>query len=142
MTAMLIFDAADVRRVAEHAIGSPRHQDHLVAYSDDGEPITEPGAPALLLVHDDGVYLMSNGLPRDLVAGTGERGRSFAAYARGCDPARDPGWWDASRALVGGDDFAETLPWAREVLAQVVRGADRVVIAVSDGRIALVEANP
>jgi len=138
----LIFNAADVRRIVEHALAAPRHQDHLVGYTDDFQPITEPGQPALVLVHDDGVYLMSNGLPRDLVSGTEDNGRSFVAYAKGCHPQNDAGWWDASRALVGGDDFAETLPWAREVLALIERGAPRIELEFTDDGIGLVEPRP
>jgi hypothetical protein len=62
-------------------------------------------------VHDDGVYLMSNGEPRDIVEGES----SFVAHAKGCNPKTDPDWWDVSRALVGGDDFGECLPWAKEL---------------------------
>ena len=43
---------------------------------------------------------MSNG------AGPAED-RPRPAYAAGCDPDRDPDWWDTGRDLVGGDDFAE-----------------------------------
>jgi hypothetical protein len=31
-------------------------------------------------------------------------------YAEGCDPAKDSGWYERSRELVGGDDFVEYLP--------------------------------
>ena len=40
-------------------------------------------APAVLLVHEQGVYLMSNGQPRDIVGGDAAD-RSFCAYAIGC----------------------------------------------------------
>ena len=57
---VLRFKAEDVRRVVEHSIAAPRQSD--VAYT------TKPvEAPAVLLVREQGVYLMSNGQPRDIV---------------------------------------------------------------------------
>jgi len=74
-------------------------------------PITNktPRGPALLFVHDQGVYLMSNGIPHLL----SEDGNSHQViYAEGCNP--DVGefddWYLTSRDLVGGDDFVEILP--------------------------------
>ena len=75
--------------------------------SNMGYSESAPG-PALFLVHDDGVYLMSNGDPGDL-AGGDELGL-YCAYAAGCDPDNDPNCWENGRSLVGGDDFAETVP--------------------------------
>lgn len=77
-------------------------------------PITNrtPQGPALLFVHDQGVYLMSNGIPRTTP--------NAVVYAEGCNP--DVGefddWYLMSRELVGGDDFVEILPivddWVKE----------------------------
>ena len=73
---VLRFKAEDVRRVVEHSIAAPRQSD--VAYT------TKPvEAPAVLLVHEQGVYLMSNGQPRDIV-GADATGRK--------DAAKDEGW--------------------------------------------------
>ena len=78
---VLRFKAEDVRRVVEHSIAAPRQSD--VAYT------TKPvEAPAVLLVHEQGVYLMSNGKPRDIVGADAtdrkdaakDEGRSFCAY--------------------------------------------------------------
>ncbi|WP_203865555.1 hypothetical protein [Plantactinospora endophytica] len=52
---MFRFDLADTLTLAEHAITAPQRAEPV-----DDEPI----GPALLLVIDDGVYLMSNGLPQ------------------------------------------------------------------------------
>ena len=77
---VLRFKAEDVRRVVEHSIAAPRQSD--VAYT------TKPvEAPAVLLVHEQGVYLMSNGQPRDIVGADAtdrkdaakDEGRSFCA---------------------------------------------------------------
>jgi hypothetical protein len=135
--AKLIFDANDVKRVVEHSLIAPQQGEQLVDHDAGGLPITEPVAePAVLLVHDHGVYLMSNGKPRDIVGPDGEgcldesrdEGRSFLAYAKGCDPNKDPEWFDTACALVGDDDFGVTLSWARELKAIVDGGAKIVVI--------------
>lgn len=62
----------------------------------------KPG-PALLFVHDSGVYLMSNGVPREV---------SDVAYADGCNPHTSDfdDWYNRSKDLVGGDDFVEVIP--------------------------------
>ena len=63
-----------------------------------------PKQPAILFVHDQGVYLMSNGIPR--------AGKDHVTYAEGCNPnvGEFDEWYSMSRELVGGDDFVEILP--------------------------------
>lgn len=126
--ARLTFAAADVRRVVEHSLAHDQ-RDVVVDYDRETfESITaKPAKAAVLLVHDDGVYLMSNGTPRDIVEGD----RSFVAYAKGCNPKTDSDWWDTSRALVGGDDFSETLEWASGLLALLDRGVKTVTLNFS-----------
>jgi hypothetical protein len=143
----LIFEAKDVRRVVEHSLAN-KQSEQLVSYDQKtGEPVTEPvPAPAVLLVHDQGVYLMSNGRPRDIVAPDSEdrkdkskdEGRSYVAYAEGCNPDTDEEWWDTARALVGGDDFGETLPWAKDIMDQINRGAAQIVLSCTGEQLALV----
>ena len=74
-------------------------------------PITSrtPKGPALLFVHDQGVYLMSNGEPRLL---TKDGKSNHVVYAEGCNPniGEFDDWYGMSRELVGGDDFVEILP--------------------------------
>lgn len=113
----LIFKAEDVRRVVEHSLASKVQRPTAYIH----EPVT---APSVILVHDQGVYLMSNGEPRDLVEGV----QSFCAYAEGCHPKNDEEWWDTARELVGGDDFAETLPWAGEIKSLLENGAKKIVL--------------
>ncbi|GAA2022467.1 hypothetical protein [Polymorphospora rubra] len=55
MISVFRFPLADVLNLAEHAVAATEHADPV---SD------EPAGPALLLVGDYGVYLMSNGLPQ------------------------------------------------------------------------------
>jgi hypothetical protein len=131
----LIFEADDVRRVIEHSINASTQQGKTIGHDPKtGKAITEPvSAPAVLLVHDEGLYLMSNGEPRDIVSGV----RSFVAYARGCHPFRDLEWRTNARELVGGDDFSLCLPWALDLKVLLDAGAKTVVLRVRDD--ALVE---
>ena len=124
----LTFKADDVRRVVEHSIAAPEQG--------AGKAITAPGsAPAVLLVHDFGVYLMSNGHPRDLI----DTHRSFVAYARGCDPIVDSDWRNTSRSLVGSDDFSITLPWAKELKALLDASVKNIELDFGTDSIAMVE---
>jgi hypothetical protein len=68
---------------------------------------------------------MSNGEPRDLL---GSSDRSFVAYANGCHPDKDADWYDHARALVGGDDFGETLHWAEAIKEQLDLGAQQITV--------------
>lgn|SRR5262245_59177422 len=106
----LRFDANAVRRVVEHAKAAPEHMEFY------GE---KQGA-RVLLVKDEGIYLMSNGLPRDLMARpfdpsapppTANDSTSFVAYAMGYDPTKADRMavWEKCREAVGGDDFSEPL---------------------------------
>ena len=72
-----------------------------------------PRGPALLFVHDQGVYLMSNGIPRFRPENPAQDVNScHVAYAEGCNPniGEFDDWYGTSRELVGGDDFVEILP--------------------------------
>jgi len=100
MKSILKFKRADVERLIRHVEKSKKHSKVY------GE---KKGSPGLVLVHDDGVYLMSSGNPRDLVTNASGETRSFVAQAQGTDPKSDPDWHEAAAALVGGDDFAEKL---------------------------------
>jgi hypothetical protein len=66
--------------------------------------------PALLLVGDHGVYLMSNGKP-GLPHPDKPEPANFVIYADGCNPDVDDfdSWWNFKRATFGADDGAETL---------------------------------
>lgn len=94
-----VFKTDDIVRCLRHTLEAENWE---VAFLEDTTP-----RPGLFFVHDNGVYMMSNGLPRDRDPGDE---RAYVAYAENCDPTRDPEWWHNSAALVGGDDFVETLP--------------------------------
>jgi hypothetical protein len=111
------FARADVHRLVAHATAATEWSE---VYGKGGD------APGLILVHDDGVYLMSNGKPGDMVERVGRKSGKktemhFVAYAAGTDPAVEEfdDWWELSRALVGGDDFGMPFPigWAVDFLA-------------------------
>lgn len=94
----LIFNMAALRPLLEHTRSATAWRPTL--YGDDAEP-------GLWLVHDDGIYLMSNGDP-GLMRPDNEQYHQVV-YAQGLSPA-DPEWWVAARAAVGGDDFAMLVP--------------------------------
>lgn len=93
----LEFDGDDVREIFEHSRDSKQHRG---VYGSKPEP-------ALILVHDEGVYLMSAGLP---ALPRPEQKGNKVVYAKGCHPQLDEDWYAEAQDLVGGDDFAEALP--------------------------------
>lgn len=96
----LRFKKSDLQPLIEHAKNAPEHvTDH------SGEQL----GPGLFLVKDQGVYLMSNGIPGHKRA-DGERHQ--VVYAQGLNPETDPDWYDAAHYLCGGDDFGELIPMA------------------------------
>lgn len=116
--AKLTFPAADIAAQARHALAAVEHR----PLYDQPDP-----APALWLVHDQGVYVMSNGANDD---DAGDASRPRPAYAAGCDPDRDPDWWDTGRDLVGGDDFAELLVDGDELARLAGHGVNLVGFTV------------
>ncbi len=66
----LVFKADDLRRVVAHALAAPTHSEGYGGAKGD-----------VILVHDQGVYLMSAGQPRDLISEGGVS--SYVAYAQG-----------------------------------------------------------
>lgn len=121
--AKLTFTADEVRRVTDHALAAPRQRETW-----NGVP-TEP---CVLFVHDQGVYLMSNGEPPDPMNGCGV----FCAYAEGCNPNRDKDWYQTARQLVGGDDFAESLP-AETIKLHLHEGVKSIRMDVTDDSISV-----
>ena len=91
-----VFKTKDLKRCIEHAFYS---KTWIMPYSK-----LKP-QPGLLFVHDQGIYCISNGEPRDLVSPES----SYCAYALHCDPNKDENFYDNARILVGGDDFGEVL---------------------------------
>lgn len=127
MSGMLTFRASEVHRLLEH---SKAAKEHRPSYEDLANPAYHKGGvvkldadewpdsgnidrlriPAgLLLIADQGVYLMSNGLPALLAEPGGTR--NAVAYALESDPGSGfDDWYDAKRSIMGGDDCVITLP--------------------------------
>ncbi len=97
--ASLSFPVSLVRKLVAHARGSTSFRPTYA----NPEP-----SPGLFLVADQGIYLMSAGLPR--LPDPAKPDTSRVAYARECDPTTSGHWYEDKRALVGGDDFGEWLP--------------------------------
>jgi hypothetical protein len=114
----LTFDLVKVGRLAQHAIAASEHK---ASFSDtlDG---TTPAA-ALWFVGDEGLYLMSNGLPRLL--DPADRGRSLVAYAAGFRTAEAK---HSVSHIIDGSDFCEVFP----LLAAQPHGRD-LHTAVTNG---------
>ena len=121
--ANLKFNNTDVLRCVEHALAAPKHGK---GYGDNGEAV-----PALFFDKDEGLYVMSNGEPRDPITTTSPNGKhqiegSFVAYAAGYDPAKhDAGvLHDKCSYAVGGDYFGETIPLTPAIVSNIRKGSD------------------
>lgn len=96
MTA-LKFSVSDLERVVAHSIAAPEQLPFGAAAFD---------APMILLVKDEGVYIMSNGIPYDPAEPSSER--RFVVYAEGYNPTKDAEAIDKSFDM-SGDDFVEPI---------------------------------
>lgn len=128
MAGTLTFKVNEVRRLVEHSKAAKKHTPSYEdlfnsAYHRGGKVVEKNGWPdrdnididkipaGLLLVKDQGVYLLSNGSPALLVDPSATR--QVVAYAKEADPtsgAEFDDWWEAGQRIMGGDDCAETLP--------------------------------
>lgn len=97
------FKTEDLKRVIKHTLQS---KEWSMPWSQE-----EP-KPAILFVHDQGIYCMSNGIPRDVV----DEKSNYCVYAKGCDPRTDEDFYDEAHYLVGGDDFVEIFPVTESTL--------------------------
>jgi len=105
--ATLKFDAVDALQLLQHSERSPKHSPTY------GDP--DSAKAGLWLVHDHGVYLMSNGEPGWMVKKTSPNGlhqidSHKVTYAETCNPDRDEDYYENARYLVGGDDFGQYVP--------------------------------
>lgn len=141
----LSFDVQSVLDMANHATLCLEHRPSSLHYF-DRRLWTDPNAghspqqiklwrgkhidtsqipPALELVKDHGIYLMSNGIPvqRDTASRS-----SRVAYAKGFDPFKDGDWDEFARAYLGKRDFSIPIPlrWARR--AQSKRAETLVLV--------------
>ncbi|MBF6173604.1 hypothetical protein [Nocardia blacklockiae] len=92
----LWFRAPEVLEITEHAMAALQHRPSLV------DPHAQ--TPSLVWVKDDGTYLTSSGLPRQLADPPNPDGWAKVAFAIGWGQGTGPELGDTP---VGGDDFAE-----------------------------------
>ncbi len=124
MKTVLKFQPADIARIITHAFNSPKQRNK--PYSD--KKITDPG---IILVKDEGVYIISSGTPSDTIDG---EGRIFRVYAEGYNPKVDSDFWSRQQAF-SPDDFAQYLPIDRpmfEALAARRRPAEFNIVATEE----------
>ncbi len=117
--AKLRFPNKDTLRCVEHALAATENS---MSYGYEGE-----SCPALFFVKDDGIYVMSNGKPRDLLGKPATETRNHCAYAKGYDP-RKRDVWDKCRVAVGGDVFSETIELTPEIVKDIREGSDLLII--------------
>ncbi|GAA3302417.1 hypothetical protein Dvina_51645 [Dactylosporangium vinaceum] len=105
----LIFPLDEVLVLAEHAAAAP---------SSAPPAAGEPPGPALLLAADDGIYLLSNGLPQlDAAAGEPHAYGIRAVYADGYGPGTPPTARDAMTGVSG--ELLTALPIPEPVLRRL-----------------------
>ncbi len=92
-------DLGIIRHMVKHAEQAPEQQRYYGAILPE---------PSLFLVKDEGVYLMSAGLPADLLHPT--LPKQVVVYAEGCHPDLDTDWYETARDVMGGDDSSEPIP--------------------------------
>ncbi len=114
MPLMLRFSVPGVQTLTVHAMQSMRHlmtmglRHQMFGTFEVVEKEDELCPPGLILVKDRGIYLMSNGLPRQLdPKHSGPSEMSLVVYADGFDPDGLSDQWDHVRSCIGGDDFAD-----------------------------------
>ena len=128
---ILEFAAQDVQRLITHANEASGHNMGWI----DIDP-----KPALILVGDRGVYLMSNGRPCQRVEFG--KDKAFVVHAKGHSPDIDATWWEAKRASFGGDDGADTLDMIPAIEAQIDAGAYTIRLLIDKDAIKLCDPGP
>lgn len=132
-----VFKTNELIRSVEHALAATQFD---MAFE------TAMAGPRLLFVHDQGVYIMSNGIPRDIISvsndGAGGEESNYTSYAEGCDPriGTFDEWYGTSRELVGGDDFVETINIDQDFLDKC-REYDELHVNLSPTQMAVLFAN-
>jgi hypothetical protein len=116
-----------VQRLLEHSKAAPEHRPLY------GQKVT--AKPGLWLVGDQGVYLMSNGMP-PIKREASER--NLVCYADECNPETLPfdEWWSHKQVGFGGDDGIEYLDAAS--LEKALTGhEDKLLMDITPKQIAL-----
>lgn len=159
MAGTLTFKVGEIRRLVEHSKAAPSHSPSYndlfnPSYHKGGKVLMKDGWPdkdnldlsklpaGLFLVADQGVYLMSSGSPGLLVEEGGTR--NVVAYAQESDPTSDDeDWYDAKRAIMGGDDSVDTLNLEMfEIPLAILSDEDVLKIKVTARQISVVMPKP
>lgn len=114
-----------LKSIVAHAMSNPLGSTY-------GEPHKKP---SIVLVKDDGAYIMSGSSERQLDPAS-DKGRSVVCYAEGHDPSKPSYSWDKTQAACGGDDFAETLG-AQFLADAIARGATKVTVKLTANSIGM-----
>ena len=143
----LAFDPDGVEALVAHAAGAPHHEMSVAGLAEPFEDTPVAGdevPPAVLLVKDDGVFLMSNGHPP--LADPSAPERAFVVYAEGYNPLTDPDVWSRSRDAMGGDASVEAIApgdISRAVsAARAGHGGGKVRISVSSEALVIHRIKP
>jgi hypothetical protein len=108
--------------------GLDLHEDEIFRSNGDHIDLAKV-PPGFWLVKDRGIYMMSNGRPRQLLDAGATK--SYVVYAKGYQPGVDEDWFDRACDAVGGDDFVQFIPL--EWFAAAKSAGKRVLtIRVSD----------
>jgi hypothetical protein len=114
MSGSCTFNVGEVRRLYEHSKASSSHrasfsQSLEKQYMKDGKIDHSLIPSSLELVGDNGIYLMSSGIPSLPI----DKKESNVVYCKESNPhSGNDDWYDAKRDIFGGDDGVEHLPLA------------------------------
>ena len=122
--ALLKFNAAAVKPLIEHAMAAKSHRTEYCG-------VQMCKGAALMLVGDQGVYLMSNGLP-GLPAG------KHVVYAEGHNPEQDPDWYEAKRDSFGGDDGVEFIECLAAIRLFIEQGYPHVLVEITEDKVEVI----
>lgn len=122
--ALLTFYTVQVQRIIAHAKAAPEHEMGWTNHRPQ---------PAVTLAGDRGVYLMSNGMPRDQL--TPDKPGNYVAHASGMNPNIDPDWYEAKRRVYGGDNGADCLLIIDELQLLIDRGEETIKLEIAEDHI-------
>lgn len=89
---------------------------HVCPYTGDEWGVPEDNTPGLMLVGDEGIYIIGNEMCSESPMKSG-----LIAYAGGCNPTKDRNFRDLKELIWGGDDGAEFLS-LEDAKALLLRG--------------------
>lgn len=128
------FDLNDPRLVKLLVHCQKNFKHHRECYPKDPSNPEPVYAPSIMLVKDEGAYLMSPftkpGAPESarLTEPDGKKTKLHVVYADGCGP--DDEW-------IGGDDFGETLPFVNDMIRARDEGHTTAIFKVTQNTITL-----